>query len=112
MWSTPLRLATASYDQIDAGGEFIVTQLFYDCGKFIKFVADCREIGITCPIIPGIMPIMTYGGFKRMTGFCKTYVPQEILDTLEPIKDNDQAVKVTSLHALLNCRSHWLAGSK
>ena len=41
----------------------------------------------------GIMPIMTYGGFKRMTGFCKTYVPQDILDTLESVKDNDEAVK-------------------
>ena len=41
----------------------------------------------------GIMPIMTYGGFKRMTGFCKTYVPQDVLDTLESVKDNDEAVK-------------------
>ena len=40
------------------------------------------------------MPIMTYGGFKRMTGFCKTYVPQAVLDTLEGIKDNEEAVKV------------------
>ena len=41
----------------------------------------------------GIMPIMTYGGFKRMTGFCKTYVPPEITKKLEEIKDNDEAVK-------------------
>jgi len=84
--------------KIEAGGEFIVTQLFYDCDKFIKFVADCRKVGINVPIIPGVMPIMTYGGFKRMTGFCKTYVPQEILDTLEPIKDNEQAVKNYGIH--------------
>lgn len=36
---------------------------------------------------------MTYGGFKRMTGFCKTYVPPEIAQTLEGIKDNDEAIK-------------------
>lgn len=42
----------------------------------------------------GIMPIMTYGGFKRMTGFCKTRIPAEILEALEAIKDNDEAVKV------------------
>ena len=42
----------------------------------------------------GIMPIMTYGGFKRMTSFCKTAIPQDISDTLESIKDNDEAVKV------------------
>jgi len=43
---------------------------------------------------PGIMPIMTYGGFKRMTGFCKTYVPPRVADALEAIKDNEEAVKV------------------
>ena len=41
----------------------------------------------------GVMPIMTYGGFKRMTGFCKTHVPKDVEDALESIKDNDEAVK-------------------
>ena len=40
-----------------------------------------------------MMPIMTYGGFKRMTGFCKTHVPKEVEAALESIKDNDEAVK-------------------
>ncbi len=40
------------------------------------------------------MPVMTYGGFKRMTGFCKTKVPQAILDVVEANKDNDEAIKV------------------
>jgi methylenetetrahydrofolate reductase (NADPH) len=39
------------------------------------------------------MPIQNYGGFKRMTSLCKTYVPQSILDDLEPIKEDDMAVK-------------------
>ena len=39
--------------QIDAGGEVIVTQLFYDVEIFLKFVKDCRDIGINVPIIPG-----------------------------------------------------------
>ena len=41
----------------------------------------------------GVMPIMTYGGFKRMTGFCKTHVPKDVEEALESIKDNDEAVK-------------------
>ena len=41
------------------------------------------------------MPIMTYGGFKRMTGFCKTRIPADILQALEAIKDDDEAVKVS-----------------
>jgi hypothetical protein len=51
-------------------------------------------VGIHCPILPGVMPIMAYGGFKRMTSFCKTAVPQHIADTLEAIKGSDDAVKV------------------
>ncbi|CAM6087661.1 unnamed protein product [Calypogeia fissa] len=85
-------------EKCDAGAEVIVTQLFYDTDIYLKFVNDCRQIGITVPIVPGIMPIGNYGGFKRMTGFCKTKVPQEILDALEPIKDNDEAVRAYGIH--------------
>eukprot|EP00741_Cyanophora_paradoxa_P022032 tig00021433_g21268.t1 len=80
-------------EKVDAGADFIITQLFYDVDVFVKYVKDCRALGITVPILPGIMPIHNYAGFKRMTGFCKTRVPQHVLDELEAIKDNDEAVK-------------------
>jgi len=79
--------------KVEAGADVIVTQLFYSSDLFIKFVKDCRDLGITVPIVPGIMPIQNYGGFKRMTGFCKTYIPDEINEELEAIKDDDEAVK-------------------
>lgn len=79
--------------KVDAGADLIVTQLFYDTDMFLKFVNDCRQIGITCPIVPGIMPINNYKGFIRMTGFCKTRVPPAITAALEPIKDNEEAVR-------------------
>ncbi|KAI9138489.1 methylenetetrahydrofolate reductase-domain-containing protein [Paraphysoderma sedebokerense] len=79
--------------KIDAGADYIVTQLFYDVDMFLEWVKKCRQVGINCPILPGIMPIQSYNGFKRMTSLCKTYVPQYIHDALEPIKDDDQAVK-------------------
>ncbi|TMW63252.1 hypothetical protein Poli38472_002193 [Pythium oligandrum] len=80
-------------EKIDAGADFVITQLFYDVKVYIKFVEDCRAVGITCPIIPGIMPIQNYSGFVRMTSFCNTLVPEEITQALDPIKDNDEAVK-------------------
>ncbi|KAL9321549.1 hypothetical protein ACSQ67_013388 [Phaseolus vulgaris] len=55
--------------KVDAGADVIVTQLFYDTDTSLKFVNDCRQIGITCPIVPGIMPINNYKGFLRMTGY-------------------------------------------
>jgi methylenetetrahydrofolate reductase (NADPH) len=80
-------------EKVDAGADFIVTQLFYDVQVYVDFVRKCREIGITIPIIPGIMPIQNYGGFVRMTTFCQSFVPDHITKALEPIKDNDEAVK-------------------
>lgn len=62
--------------------------------RCLCFLLSCRAIGITVPILPGLMPIMTYGGFKRMTAFCKTRVPAHISDTVELLKDNDEALKV------------------
>ncbi|GLT68105.1 hypothetical protein SLA2020_403640 [Shorea laevis] len=84
--------------KVDAGADVIVTQLFYDTDIFLKFVDDCRKIGITCPIVPGIMPINNYKGFIRMTGFCKTKIPAEVSAALEPIKDNEEAVRLYGIH--------------
>jgi Methylenetetrahydrofolate reductase len=60
---------------------------------------------------PGIMPIMTYGGFKRMTGFCKTRIPADILEALEAIKDNDEAVKVRAAALCSRAEHHGRAGT-
>jgi methylenetetrahydrofolate reductase (NADPH) len=93
-------------EKVDAGADFIITQLFYDCDSFLDFVKDCREIGIQCPILPGIMPIYKYSSFKKMTDFCKTKVPQCILDDLSKIdKDNDADVQAYGIKlAITMCR--------
>ncbi|KAI8805676.1 methylenetetrahydrofolate reductase-domain-containing protein [Cladochytrium replicatum] len=80
-------------EKVDAGADYIVTQLFYDCDMYLKWEKNCRAYGITIPILPGIMPIQAYGGFKRMTTLCKTAVPAKITSELEPIKEDDKAVK-------------------
>merc|ERR1719463_296723 len=82
-------------DKVDAGADFAVTQLFYDCDKYGSFLKKCKDMGIpdSFKVYPGIMPIQNYAGFKRMTGFCKTYIPKEIMEALEPIQNDDQAVR-------------------
>ena len=76
----------------DAGADFIITQLFFDVDVFITFVEECRNIGITVPIVPGIMCISSKAGFKRMTKFCKTRVPEEMEAAVEAIQ-NDEEMK-------------------
>jgi len=80
-------------EKVDAGADFIITQLFYDVDAYLDWVKKVRAIGITVPIIPGIMPVHTYAGWKRMTTLCKTGIPPEMAENLERIKDDDQAVK-------------------
>lgn len=79
--------------KVDAGANFIITQMFFDAPLFLKFVKDCRDVGINVPIMPGIMLIQSYGGFKRMTKLCKSRVPQDVVDALEAIKDDADKVK-------------------
>lgn len=80
-------------EKVDAGGTFVVTQMFYDAENFIEWVKKCRAKGITVPIIPGIMPIQTYASFIRRSTWTKTRVPSEWMEALEPVKNDDSAVR-------------------
>lgn len=80
-------------EKIDAGVNFIFTQMFYDVDVFIDWVKAVRAAGITIPIVPGVAPIQTWNGFQRATSLAKTIIPQSFLDALEPFKNNDEKVR-------------------
>ncbi|KAI8365379.1 methylenetetrahydrofolate reductase-domain-containing protein [Radiomyces spectabilis] len=80
-------------DKVNAGADFVITQLFFDPCFYIDFVKRCREIGIDCPILPGIFPIQNYHGLQRIVALNQNHVPQRIWDALEPIKNDDYLVK-------------------
>ncbi|TMS34454.1 hypothetical protein L596_002044 [Steinernema carpocapsae] len=79
--------------KVDAGAQFVITQLFFDADVFERFVHDCRAIGITVPIIPGIMPIQGYESIRRIADLSNLTIPDIIMKTLEPIKHDDEAVR-------------------
>lgn len=78
--------------KIDAGVEFLVTQLFFDNQQYFDFVARARAAGIGVPIIPGIMPITNVEQVKRFTNMCGATIPQSLLDELERVKESEDAV--------------------
>ncbi|XP_062449091.1 methylenetetrahydrofolate reductase (NADPH) [Rhea pennata] len=80
-------------EKVIAGADFIITQLFFRSKTFLKFMKDCQAIGITCPIVPGIFPIQGYHSLRQLVRLSKLEVPQEIKDVIEPIKDNDAAIR-------------------
>ncbi|MBA2412403.1 MAG: methylenetetrahydrofolate reductase [NAD(P)H] [Burkholderiaceae bacterium] len=78
--------------KIEAGAEYIVTQMFFDNKKFFRFVENCREAGIDVPIIPGLKPLTSK---KQMTLLPKTFhidIPDDLVKEIESCKTDD-AVK-------------------
>ena len=78
--------------KVDAGLDFVVTQLFFDNRFYFDFVARARAAGITVPIVPGIMPIRNVAQIERMTKLCGATIPPALLAELERCRDDAEAV--------------------
>eukprot|EP00051_Salpingoeca_urceolata_P020987 m.322070 g.322070 ORF g.322070 m.322070 type:complete len:343 (+) comp19713_c0_seq35:278-1306(+) len=84
--------------KVDAGADFIITQMIFDADLYKTFVADCKAIGINVPILPGIMCIANVGGFKRMTAFCKSRTPKSLGEKLDAAPEGDaEAVRAVAI---------------
>ena len=75
-------------DKVDAGAEYIVTQMFFDNKKYFDFVKQCREAGITVPVIPGLKPVTSK---KQLTIIPRTFyvdIPTELSNEILKCKDD------------------------
>jgi methylenetetrahydrofolate reductase (NADPH) len=106
----PVILMKHLKEKVDAGATFIITQMFYDADHFLDWVRRCREAGITVPILPGIMPISTYAAFMRRCNWVKCKVPPDWLEALEPVKNDDAAVKQIGKRLVADMCRKLLAG--
>lgn len=79
-------------DKIDAGAEYIVTQMFFDNQKYFEFVKACREEGITVPIIPGLKPITTKKQLVNIPRAFNINLPDDLTEAILNAKD-DEAIK-------------------
>ncbi|MFR9619838.1 MAG: methylenetetrahydrofolate reductase [NAD(P)H] [Rikenellaceae bacterium] len=79
--------------KIEAGAEYVITQLFYDNSHYFRYVEECRKAGITVPIIPGLKPLSTY---RQLTVLPETFacsMPQTLVREVEAYKDDSEAVR-------------------
>lgn len=79
-------------EKIDAGGDYIVTQMFFDNKAYFKYVEDCKKMGIDVPIIPGIKPITRMSQLNSIPASFYIDLPEELVKEIRKCKD-DESVK-------------------
>jgi len=77
----------------DSGAEFLITQVFYDNNYFYRLIREARKIGITVPIIPGIMPLTTKASVERTVKLTGAAVPLTLRAMIERFKDDKEAIR-------------------
>jgi methylenetetrahydrofolate reductase (NADPH) len=90
--------------KVDAGLDFVITQLFFDNAFYFDFVERARRIGINVPIVPGIMPITNIEQLERFVRLCGATVPMRLVLQLERYRDDpDAVVQLGVAHATVQC---------
>ncbi len=99
-------------EKVAAGGDWVITQLFFDNKDYFDFVGRCREAGIKIPIVPGIMPVTGFAQLKRFTSMCGAKLPAALVAELEPIQDRPEAVIRYGIdYATRQCRDLLAGGA-
>ena len=75
----------------DAGGDVVVTQLFYDNADFFRFRERCEQAGITAPLVPGVMPVTNFAQVRRIARLCHARLPEEFTRAFEAAGDDEAA---------------------
>lgn len=98
--------------KVEAGGDFITTQLFLDNADYFRYVERCRARGITVPILPGILPALGLEQVKRFCSFCQASIPPALLAKLEAVQGDPQAEENVGIEwAYAQCRELLAKGA-
>jgi methylenetetrahydrofolate reductase (NADPH) len=89
--------ALALARKADAGAEFAITQFFFEVGEYHDLVARAARHGCRIPVIPGILPVTNVGQLVRFAELSGTPIPESVLQRLEPVKDDADAVRAVGV---------------
>ena len=90
--------------KVDAGANYIITQMFFDNKKFFEFVKLCREAGITVPIIPGIKPLTQKKQINTLPRLFNIEIPEQLAVTINKCNDDEAARQVGIESATEQCK--------
>jgi len=97
-------------EKVEAGADYVITQLFFENLYYFNFVDRCRKAGIRVPIIPGIMPITSYKLLRKMTQICGATIPGKLLNELEEKKEKvGETKKMGVEQAIKQCKELYKA---
>jgi methylenetetrahydrofolate reductase (NADPH) len=77
--------------KVEGGADVVITQLFYDNECFFRFLEEVRKRGITCPVIPGLLPIHSQAQVEKIAGLCGAEIPAELQRRLEAAGTDPEA---------------------
>ena len=96
--------------KVMAGANSAITQYFYNADGYFRFVEECRKMGVTLPIVPGIMPIMKFTQLARFSDLCGAEIPRSIRKILESYGDDNESVQAFGLDVVTQLCERLLAG--
>lgn len=98
--------------KVDAGADFLITQLFFINDHYFDFVNRARSLGIQCRIIPGIIPITSFGQIKRFGQMSGATVPENLIKQMEPYQNDPEKIYQIGMdYAISQCRDLLVLGA-
>jgi methylenetetrahydrofolate reductase (NADPH) len=96
--------------KIDSGANSAITQYFYNADSYFHFVDACQKLGITAPIVPGIMPIVRYSQLARFSDACGAEIPRWMRKTMEGFGDDNESVQAFGRDVVVSMCEKLLKG--
>ena len=96
--------------KVAAGANSAITQYFYNADAYFRFIEECRKLGVTAPIIPGVMPIVRFSQLARFSDACGAEIPRWMRKTLESYGDDSESVQAFGLDVVTQLCEKLLAG--
>jgi methylenetetrahydrofolate reductase (NADPH) len=96
--------------KVNAGANSAITQYFYNPDAYFRFVDETRKLGVTAPIVPGIMPVVRYSQLARFSDNCGAEIPRWIRKTMEGYGDDLESVQKFGLDVVTRLCEKLIAG--